>query len=291
MRFLITIKEMTESVKHKLLIASRIADGFNADLSIIYVGKKPRSINETEVAMVRRSLADWKFYHPAFEVLQWAYKIILENEYIEEGTEFNPKNIIEENGRIRVVLPQSSGRKIRLILREGIMLDELKKETEHHKYEIAIIGKPKKKRQLHNFIQFLDTSIFIVNNFNPTWDYKILICVDDSKATKKAVLFGSRISKQFDTEVICLTASKTKRFGKGYQGASKWAQKYLRLQKIESTSKFVTGNPVDVFIKEASDNHIIVMGKTKSSEFFKFFRGSKPIHTAQKADCPVLIVK
>jgi len=53
----------------------------------------------------------------------------------------------------------------------------------------------------------------------------------------------------------------------------------------------VTGSPTEKFVEKAGSDHIIVMGKGTGNEFYKFIRGSKPIHTAQKAKCPVVIVK
>ena len=138
--------------------------------------------------------------------------------------------------------------------------------------------------------QFLNTSIFFVKNFNPNWEYKILLCVDDSQATKRAVLLSTQISKQFNAEIISITVSKTSFFGKGYRNAHKWAERYFKRVGITFNSRLETGNPVDIFISEAGENHIIIMGKAKGNEIMKFIKGSKPIHTAQRANCPILLV-
>ena len=143
---------------------------------------------------------------------------------------------------------------------------------------------------IQQIAQFLNTSIFFVKNFNPNCNYKILLCVDDSKATKRAVIFSTRISKQFNAEIISITVSKTNFFGTDYKNAHTWAERYLSRVGIPYTSKLLKGNPVDVFINEAGQNHIIIMGKAKGNEKIKFIFGSKPIYTAQNANCPVLLV-
>jgi len=117
-----------------------------------------------------------------------------------------------------------------------------------------------------------------------------LLCVDDSRATKRAVIFSTRISKQFDAEITSLTVSKTSFFGKGYRNAHAWAERYLKRIGIPFNSKLLSGNPVEVFVNEAGEDHIIIMGKAKGNEILKFILGSKPIHTAQCANCPVLLV-
>ena len=119
---------------------------------------------------------------------------------------------------------------------------------------------------------------------------RILLCVDDSRATRRAVILSSRISKQFSADIVSVTVSKTSFFGKGYRNAHIWAERYLKRKNITFESRLLSGNPVDVFVNEADENHIIIMGKAKGNEIVKFLLGSKPIHTAQRANCPVLMV-
>ena len=221
--------------------------------------------------------------------MEWAFNILKEKGFAPDS-EFIIKNLVEEKGRIRMVLPKTTNYQIRLVLREGDLLSELNKEVKHGEFDIAIMGSPRRKRMTNKISQFLDTSIFFVKNFNPNWNYKILLCVDDSRATKRAVILSTRISKQFDAEIISLTVSKTSFFGKGYRNAHTWAERYLKRGGIPFESKLLSGNPVDVFVDEAGEDHIIIMGKAKGNEILKFIFGSKPIHTAQRSNCPVLMV-
>ena len=289
MKFLIAIKNTNDESKNILDIGCKIAEGFSADLTICYVGKPSKALIEGDVNLARLSMAEWNIYHPGLEVLEWAFNILKENGFAPE-TEFDVKNLVEENGRIRMVLPKTTDYQIRLVLREGDLLSELNHEVKLGAFDIAIIGSPQRKRMTQKIAQFLDTSIFFVKNFNPNWNYKILLCVDDSRATKRAVIFSTRISKQFSADITSVTVSKTSFFGKGYRNAHLWAERYLKRINITFESKLLSGNPVDVFVEEAQEDHIIIMGKAKGNEIIKFVFGSKPIHTAQKANCPVLLV-
>jgi len=289
MKFLIALKNTKAESKNILEIGCKIAEGFSADLTICFVGKKSKALIEGDVNLARQSLAEWNIYHPGLEVLEWAFNILKEKEFAPD-TEFDVQNLVEDRGRIRMVLPKTTDYQIRLVLREGELLSELNKEVKHGEFDIAILGTPKRKRMIHKIAQFLDTSIFFVKNFKPSWEYKILLCVDDSRATKRAVILSTRISKQFNAEVIALTVSKTSFFGKGYRNAHSWAERYLKRVGIPFNSKLLNGNPVDVFVQEAGEDHIIIMGKDKGNELIKFAFGSKPIHTAQGANCPVLMV-
>jgi len=289
MKFLIALKNTTDESKNILEIGCKIAEGFSADLTICYIGKQSRALIEGDVNLARQTLSEWNIHHPGLEVLEWAFNILKEKGFAPDS-EFNIKNLVEEKGRIRMVLPKTTNYQIRLVLREGDLLSELNKEVKHGEFDIAIMGSPRRKRMTNKISQFLDTSIFFVKNFNPNWNYKILLCVDDSRATKRAVILSTRISKQFDAEIISLTVSKTSFFGKGYRNAHTWAERYLKRGGIPFESKLLSGNPVDVFVEEAREDHIIIMGKAKGNEIIKFVFGSKPIHTAQKANCPVLLV-
>ena len=289
MKFLIAIKNTNDESKNVLEIGCKIAEGFSADLTICYIGKQSRALIEGDVNLARLSMVEWNIYHPGLEVLKWAFNILKEKGFAPEST-FDMQNLVEDKERIRMVLPKTTNYQIHLVLREGELLTELNNEVKQGEFDIAIIGSPRRKRMTQKMAQFLDTSIFFVKNFNPSWNYKILLCVDDSRATKRAVILSTRISKQFSADIIIVTVSKTSFFGKGYRNAQIWAERYLQRGGIPFDSKLLRGNPVEVFAKEAGENHIIIMGKAKGNEIIKFVLGSKPIHTAQQANCPVLLV-
>ena len=214
MKFLIAIKNISDESKNILEIGCKIAEGFSADLTICYVGKKSKALIEGDVNLARLSMAEWNIYHPGLEVLEWAFNILKEKEFAPDTT-FDVQNLVEDKERIRLVLPKTTNYQIRLVLREGELLTELNKEVKQGTFDIAILGSPKRKRMTQKIAQFLDTSIFFVKNFNPSWDYKILLCVDDSRATKRAVILSTRISKQFSADITSVTVSKTSFFGKG----------------------------------------------------------------------------
>ena len=280
MKFLIAIKDKSKESKNILNIGCKIADGFSADLTICYVGKKSKSLIEGDVNLARLSMTEWNIFHPGLEVLEWAFNLLKEKG-VTDSISFDADNLVEDKERIRLILPKTNNYQIRLVLREGELLSELNREVNKRDFDIAIIGKPKKRRITQKIAQFINTSIFYVENFVPNKNYKILLCVDDSKATKRAVILSSRIAKQINADIKIITVSKTVFFGRGYRNAHDWANRYLKRKKIEFEAKLIHGNPVDIFIEEAGEDHIIIMGKAKGNEIVKFFLGSKPINTAK----------
>lgn len=276
MKFLLAIgsKEYSEPT---LQIGSQIAKSFDAHLSIVYVGPKPRQIYESRVGLARGSLARWEIFHPGVEVLRWAFDYLRESRYLEEREEngFHPENMVEEASRFRLVLPGSYGREVSLILREGDIIEELRKECGKEDYTLTIIGGSKGRRMAHNLLQYIPTSMFVAKNIDQKRKYKLLLCVDDSGATKRAVRFGATIAANLGLSVDILTVSKTTRFGTGYSRAAKAAGRYLQSKKITHKQHFVTGDPVVTFVEYAGDEHIIVMGDSGQSALKKFFTGSK----------------
>ena len=289
MKFLIAIKNKDEESQNILNIGCKIAEGFSADLTICYVGKKSKAIIEGEVNLTRLSMSEWNIYHPGVDVLEWAFNILKNNGFT-NNINFNHNDLREESDHIRLIIPQTTNYQIKLILREGDLLSELNNEIKQNSFDIAIIGAPMKKRMTQKIVQFLNTSIFFVKNFKQNFNYKILLCVDDSKASKRAVIFSKRISQQFNANITLITVSKTDIFGKDYKNAHNWAKNYLQRGNINYKSIFTKGNPVDIFLKKSGKDHIIIMGKAKKNEIIKFIMGSKPIHTAQKADCPIILI-
>jgi nucleotide-binding universal stress UspA family protein len=291
MRFLIAVRSTTYS-ERTLQIGSQIANAFSADLSVVYVGDRPPELLSGGVRLARDALLNWEINHPGVEVLRWAYRRLQDWEFIDPSLEqFDPTNLVEDADRIRVILPHVHGEKIRLIFREGDPVDQLRKETEYRDYVLTIVGGGNRKNLTRQLIQFVDTSMLFVKNWDPEWNYKVLLCVDDSQATKRAVVFGAQVAQHYKTQVDLLTVSKTQRFGEGYRGAARWAQRYLERVRVPYDQHFETGDPNSVFVEFAGSDHIIIMGKSRMNPIKAWFRGTKPGKTVLNAHSPVILVR
>lgn len=291
MQFLVAIRSTVYSAR-TLEIATSLAKGFKADLSVVYVGDQPKELLSEGVHLSRDAMLNWQIHHPGVEVLRWAYKCMQESDFIDpEIEEFDPTDLVEDTGRIRVVVPQADGEKVRLILREGETVDQLKKETEYRDYILTVVGGGSRKRLARRLVQFVDTSLLFVKNYDPDLKYKLLLCVDDSGATRRAVSFAARVAYFLQTEIKAVTVSKTKKFGPGYTAAANWAQRYLDKTGVSYTHEYISGDPVKTFVERAGSDHIIVIGKSLSSPIANFLRSSKPAETLLKANTPVILVK
>lgn len=278
-----------------LRVGIRVARAFKASTTIVDVGEKVSEFNTKVVGLSQERMESWNFDRPGVDVLEWAFEFLAEKKFI-EPTEVEagfPKNTLVDTGgnRSEVYLKGTICEDVNLILRNGEIISELRDEVAGHQYDVTIIGGSKKRRMAHDLIQYIDSSIFIVNQFNLDQPYKILLAVDDSKGTRKAVKYGARVAQAFNIDVDILTISKTDHFGEGYKNAAERAAKFIRRCGINYKNIYKVGDPSEVIKAVAGNNHIIVMGTSTRNPLKKFFKGSKPLKVMENCQCPILIVK
>ncbi len=291
----LTAVSSAEYSKPTLKMGALIASVFDASHGVVYVGGKASEFHGSSVNLTRQNLDNWNIIHPGLEVLEWALdelkKMSPDNKDLAK-IQFNSDHVYEEDGRVRVMLPDDKGCRIELVLREGELVDQLRKEIQLEGYDLAIIGGSQNKRYLaHSILQYLPSSVFVLQKFNPRKKYKLLLLVDDSKATDKSIEWGALIAEKLGWPVQTLTVSKTKRFGAGYQGAADKAKAYFDAKGIEIEQFFLTGDPVRTFVEFAGDNHFVIMGASTLNPVKQLLFGSKPIQTLKKTDVPILIIR
>jgi nucleotide-binding universal stress UspA family protein len=294
MKFLIAIGSKEYSGP-TLKLGMRVARAFGADVTIAYVGEKISSFSTSEVLMAQENLDNWEVNRRGVDVLEWAYEILKDQKYIEvekldEGIGENSL-VQTDDDRCEVFLKGTQSDEVKLILRNGEIISQLRGEVSRSEIDVTIIGGSQKRRMAHNLIQYIDSSIFVVNKYDLNQKYKILIAVDDSPNTRKAVKYGTRVSQSFNVPVEMITVSKKDEFGDGYTSAANWAKKFLRRSNISFGHQFLVGEPAQVIYEVAGDNHIIVMGSSTQNPLLKFFKGSKPLNVMETCKCPILIVK
>lgn len=276
-------------------VGMNIARALKASTTIVDVGQKISEFSSKDVSLANELMESWDLDRPGVDVLEWAYTYLAENKFIESQTieAGFPKNLLVESGsnRAEVYLKGSVVENLNLILRNGDIIEELRDEVQTYNYDVAIIGGSGKRSMAHDLIQYIDSSIFIVNNFNVKQDYRILLAVDDSSGTAKAVKYGVRVAQAFGIDVDLVTISRDDHFGEGYKNASARAAKLMRRSGVAAETLFKVGEPVNTIVEIAGNNHIIIMGASTQSPIAKFFMGSKPLNVIEACNCPVLIVK
>ncbi len=294
MKILIAVSSKKYSAD-TLSVGMKVVKAFNASTTIVDVGEKINQFSMKEVDMVQERMDSWDIDRPGVDVLEWAFEYLAEKELIKTNTieaGFPKNTLVEtEGGRSEVFLEGTFSENLNLILRNGDIVEELKNEVQNHGYDVTIIGGSGKRRMSHDLTQYINSSIFVVNNYKPNQNYRLLLAVDNSVGTKKAVKYGVRIAQALDIEVDIITVSKTDEFKDDYNKAADWASKFLRRTNINHKKIFLNGNPSELISREAGDNHIIVMGSSNRNPLKTFFQGNKSLKVLENSQCPILIVK
>ena len=294
MKILIAISSKAYSGE-TLSVGMKVSKAFNASTTIVDVGEKINQFSMKEVDMVQERMDSWDIDRPGVDVLEWAFEFLAEKELIKTNTieAGFPKNTLVETGggRSEVFLEGTFCEDLNLILRNGDIVEELKNEVQNHGYDVTIIGGSRKRRMSHDLTQYINSSIFVVNNYKSNETYRLLLAVDDSAATKKAVKYGVRIAQAFDIEVDVINVSKTDESKDDYKNAADWASKFLRRSNINHKNIRLSGNPSESIAREAGDNHIIVMASSNRNPLKTFFQGNKSLKVLENSECPILIVK
>lgn len=294
MKFLIAIgsREYSEPT---LRIGMRVAKAFSASVTICYVGPKVRDASMNDIALAQESFGRWEMDTPGVEILEWAFNILAQRDYIMPNlvkTGFQKHTLVPTGPKTTELLLEGTFHQdLRMIIRNGNIVHELHDEVAGGNYDVTIIGGSGKRNLVHDLVQYIGSSILIVNNFNPDKAYRLLLPVDDSPGTRNAVRFGVQVARTYQLPADILTVSKRKSFGSGYQNAHQLALRQFKAFSVETESLLEIGDPVQTILRRAGQDHIIVMGVSSRNPLLKFFRLSKPLNVAIKCQCPILIVK
>ena len=283
-----------EFSKPTLDLGMKIANSFKSSTTIAYVGKKISQFSEKDVSVVHQNLDDRQLYRPGIRTLEWAYDFLISKKYIEETdtNKFDDYLLVdEENSRMKVLLKEQHSDNIDLIMRTGEIIEQLKDEVEVNKHDIAIIGGGGNKGIHNKLIHFIDSAVFVVKNYSVSKKYKILLPVNDSKGSEKAIDTAINFAKSYKLTVEIVAVYEDK---KSYEKTDKLLLKTKNMflkNKINVSTKILEGSTVNAIVDHAKDDSIIILGVSPKNPIMKYFFGSKPISIAQKCNCPVLITK
>ena len=284
-----------EYSKPTLDLGMKIANAFEATTTIAYVGKKISQFSEKDVSVVHQNLDDRELYRPGVRTLEWAYDFLESKNYINKkdpNITFNDHLIIdEENSRMRVLLKGSHSNKIDLILRTGEIIDQLRSEVETNGQDITIIGGGGNKGMHHNLVQFIDSSVMVVKNYSVNKQYKILLPVNNSVGSNKAIDIAQQFAKSKKLPVEIITVLENKSSDDKLKNILNKTEKRFTKAGIKNTATILEGNPVKTIVKHAKDDSLVMLGVSPKNPILKYFFGSKPISISQQCNCPVLVAK
>jgi len=294
MKILIAIGSKRYS-KPTLHLGMKVAQAFNAKTTIIDVGEKISEFSSQLVELAQDQMESWDFDQPGVDVLEWAFNYLSDNSLIDSKqieTGF-PKNKLIDDGEDRklVYLSGTVCEDVNLILRNGDIISELREEVQYGGYDVTIVGKSQKRNMSHDLLQYINSSILVVNQYNNEKFTRVLLPVDNSSGTMKAAKYGIRVAIAYNIGIDILTVMDNN--GSNKDGSLKISKvtKLIRRSGINYTHLQEQGNPVEKIIEKANDDKIIVMGASNMSPIKRYFKGSKPLSVMNRCNVPILIVK
>ena len=278
-----------------LNLGMKVAEAFKAKTTIIDVGKKVSEFSSQLVELAQDQMESWDFDPPGVDVLEWAFNYLSENSLIDAKqieTGF-PKNRLIDDGEDRklVYLSGNVCEDVNLILRHGDIITELREEVQFGKYDVTIVGKSQKRNMSHDLIQYINSSILVVNEYDDENFNRVLLPVDNFPGSMKAAKYAIRVAISYDVGIDILNVlDENKSKNEDSSNVSKII-KLIRRSGVDHKYIKEDGDPVEKIIEKSNNDKIIVMRASNMSPIKRYFRGSKPLSVMNSCNVPILIVK
>ena len=278
-----------------LNLGMKVAEAFKAKTTIIDVGKKVSEFSSQLVELAQDQMESWDFDPPGVDVLEWAFNYLSENSLIDAKqieTGF-PKNRLIDDGEDRklVYLSGTVCEDVNLILRHGEIITELREEVQFGKYDVTIVGKSQKRNMSHDLIQYINSSILVVNEYDDENFNRVLLPVDNFPGSMKTAKYAIRVALSYDVGIDILNVlDENKSKNEDSSNVSKII-KLIRRSGVDHKYIKEDGDPVEKIIEKSNNDKIIVMRASNMSPIKRYFRGSKPLSVMNSCNVPILIVK
>lgn len=294
MKILIAIGSK-EFSKPTLRLGMKVAQAFHAKTTIIDVGEKISEFSSHLVELAQDQMESWDFDPPGVDVLEWAFNYLSDNKLIDSKqieTGF-PKNRLIDDGEDRklVYLSGTVCDDVNLILRNGDIISELREEVQFGKYDVTIIGRSRKRNMSHDLLQYINSSVLIVNNYQNEKFDKILLPLNDSSAMMKVAKYAIRVALALKVSIEILTVTNKKDSDVANRSKIDKLIKLIRRSGVAHFHKIEEGDIVEKIVNRAGKDKIIVMKASSMSPIQRFFKGSIPLSVMNECDVPILIVK
>jgi nucleotide-binding universal stress UspA family protein len=292
MHFLICIGGETFS-KGTLKFGMSLAASFGADVSILYVRPRVSYRFRVEARLAREKLQAWQLETPEIQLMQGIERILLEEGFLRtvQGAPdiTHPAEAYKEVYEYHLFGNQ--GQNVRIRFREGDVVGSILRETLDIGYDLVLVGAPGDGGALvRRIMQYVSTSVLIVKN-PQAFPYRLLLCLNDSRAAKKAEQFALRAASHLRTavDILCVYAYPWEEHSA--LTLAETARRLMKRHSIAHTVRLRRGAVARTILAEAQPDHLIVMGESERSSLYQFFFGSNPVRIGKQGRSPVLVVK
>lgn len=294
MHFLICIGGEQYS-QNTLSFGISLASALSADLSILYVRPQLSSQFRTETEIAREKLAFWELETPEVRVIRAVEKTLLQEGFLRtvEGkvdVRHLPKPGIR--GAYEYHVYGTEGENVRIRVREGHVVDSILRETTEIPYDLVIVGAPGDGGRLVRFIiHYVETSVLIAKKTESLDGPRLLLCVDDSPAARKAGEFCVRAARLLETSVDILSIYSYPWEEHAALNAAELMQRLLKRFEVPFTTRICRGPVVKTILEQEESGQIVVMGNSRRPTMLQFFLESTPVKIGRRGQNSVLVVK
>ena len=294
MKILIAIGSKQYS-KPTLHLGMEVAEAFKAKTTIIDVGEKVSEFSSQLVELAQDQMESWDFDPPGVDVLEWAFNYLSDNNLIDSKqieTGF-PKNTLIDDGEDRklVYLSGTVCEDVNLILRNGDIIAELREEVQYGNYDVTIVGKSQKRNMSHDLLQYINSSILVVNQYDNEKFKRVLLPINNEGGSMKAAKYGIRVALAYDIGIDIFTVTNDQTSINDENKQVDKIKKIIRRSGVEYVHEKQQGDTVEKVIEKAGDDKIIVMRSSDMSPLKRYFKGSIPLSIMNRCNVPILIVK
>ena len=294
MKILIAIGSKQYS-KPTLHLGMEVAEAFKAKTTIIDVGEKVSEFSSQLVELAQDQMESWDFDPPGVDVLEWAFNYLSENNLIDSKqieTGF-PKNRLIDDGEDRklVYLSGTVCEDVNLILRNGDIIAELREEVQYDNYDLTIVGKSQKRNMSHDLLQYINSSILVVNQYDNEKFKRVLLPINNEGGSMKAAKYGIRVALAYDIGIDIFTVSNDQAPLNDENKQIDKIKKIIRRSGVKCVHEKDKGDTVEKVIEKAGNDKIIVMRSSEMSPIKRYFKGSIPLSIMNRCNVPILIVK
>ena len=127
-------------------------------------------------------------------------------------------------------------------------------------YDVTIVGKSQKRNMSHDLLQYINSSILVVNKYDTEKFNRVLLPIDDSPGSMKAAKYGIRVALLYKIGIDIVTVIDN---GVSTDDADNLNVtkiiKLIRRSGVEYTQLEEKGDPVEKIIEKSNDDKICLL--------------------------------
>jgi nucleotide-binding universal stress UspA family protein len=293
MRFLICLRGEKLS-RPTLHFAALMASRLSTDVTVLFVAPGMRRSSSVEAHLVQEKMSEWALDSPGNEVLRAARDHLQSMGILHEAEDRESVRELLLPGfgeALELTFMGRGGENVSFRLRQGDPLEEILAELRTQRYDLLVIGGGEGRSLLvERLLQFSHPSVLVVKNPLDI-RYRVLVATDASPPAHRAELLAIRAASFLKMELTFLSVSRADKQRAFMEMHLSRMSGLCELKGVSHRVLTAAGSVVTEVVSAAGQEHLIFVGRSRRGTLRKLLFGSKAIRIANRARCPVLVVR